>query len=445
MEIKEWQVLRAIIATGIMSFSGVLIETSMNVTFPTLMNEFKTTANGVQWVTTAYLLAIAVIVPLSAYFIRNFSARRLFVISNIFFFGGVLTDSFAPNLLILLFGRVLQGIGTGIALPLMFHIILTKSPFEKRGAMMGIGTMTTSIAPAIGPTYGGVVLTVLGWRAIFWFLIPLVISSLILGLKSIPNEVTNKNDKFNFLAFISLSIGLASLLIAVEKMSGLWLGMSLLALGVFYFVNRKNVLLNISIFRNSAFSRLLLSVLVYQAMFLGLSFILPNYLQLGLHQSSTTAGLFMFPGAVIGSFLGPISGRLLDELGAVKPISFGLIVSTLAVIGMTLSFEHASIWQLLIWHMMMMVGSGMAVNNLMTATLTQLDQKVTADGNSILNTLQQFSGAAATAIVASLFASTQHIKPNGVMIGSRYGLIMLLILFIISLVTFISVVKRIKL
>lgn len=166
MQAKEWHVLRAVIAAGIMSFSGVLIETSMNVTFPTLMNEFQTDANGVQWVTTGYLLAIAVIVPLSAFLIRNYSPRRLFIIANLLFLVGVILDGFAPNLLVLLTGRVFQGIGTGIALPLMFDIILTKSPLDRRGVMMGIGTMTTSIAPAIGPTYGGILLNSLGWRSI---------------------------------------------------------------------------------------------------------------------------------------------------------------------------------------------------------------------------------------------------------------------------------------
>ncbi|MDR3240690.1 MAG: MFS transporter [Lactobacillaceae bacterium] len=444
MKVKDWHVFQAIIATGIMSFSGVLIETSMNVTFPTLMKDFNTTANGVQWVTTGYLLAIAVIVPLSAYFIRNFSARRLFIVSNIFFLLGVLIDSFAPSLMMLLAGRVLQGIGTGIALPLMFHIILTKSPFEKRGVMMGIGTMTTSIAPAIGPTYGGIVLSALGWRAIFWFLVPLLLISLLIGLHSIPQEEANRTEKFNAFAFVALSIGLASMLIGIEKMSPLWFAVSLVALVVFYFFNARNTLLNLHVFKNSYFVRLLISVLVYQAMFLSLSFILPNYLQLGLGQNSTTAGMFMFPGAIIGAILAPISGRILDAIGPIKPIMFGLIVSTFAIIGMTLTFSHASIWLLLMWHMLMLFGSGMAVNNLMTATLGQLDRSESADGNSILNTFQQFVGAAATAIVAQLFASTQHTVANGTMIGSRYGLIMLVALFIGSLILFITVIKKLR-
>ena len=154
---NHFHLLGAVIATGILSFSGVLIETAMNVTFPTLINEFGLSTSKIQWVTTIYLLVIAITIPLSSYFNERFSARKLFLVANLIFLVGVLTNCFSPNFAMLLFGRLLQGVGTGIGLPLMFHLILTKAPLHKRGMMMGIGTLTTSIAPAIGPTYGGII------------------------------------------------------------------------------------------------------------------------------------------------------------------------------------------------------------------------------------------------------------------------------------------------
>ena len=402
MQAKEWHVLRAVIAAGIMSFSGVLIETSMNVTFPTLMNEFQTDANGVQWVTTGYLLAIAVIVPLSAFLIRNYSPRRLFIIANLLFLVGVILDGFAPNLLVLLTGRVFQGIGTGIALPLMFDIILTKSPLDRRGVMMGIGTMTTSIAPAIGPTYGGILLNSLGWRSIFWFLIVLLVASLIMGLTSMPVETVKRTESFAFGAFVFLGLGLALLLMAVERLSLMFLIGAVVLLVIFAFLNKRRQLLNLAILRHSRYDRLMISFLVYQAILLGLSFILPNYLQLGLGRTATAAGLFMFPGAVIGSVLAPVSGRVLDKFGAVKPILFGLSVATLAMVLMAVFFKELSFWTLMLTHMLLMVGIGFSYANLMTITLSSLAPSENADGNSVLNTLQQFVGASATAIVAQI-------------------------------------------
>ena len=445
MQAKEWHVLRAVIAAGIMSFSGVLIETSMNVTFPTLMNEFQTDANGVQWVTTGYLLAIAVVVPLSAFLIRNYSPRRLFIIANLLFLAGVILDGFAPNLVTLLAGRVFQGIGTGIALPLMFDIILTKSPLDRRGVMMGIGTMTTSIAPAIGPTYGGVLLNSLGWRSIFWFLIVLLLASLVMGLTSMPVETVKRTESFAFGAFVFLGMGLGLLLMAVERLSLAFLIAAIVLLVVFVFLNKRRQLLNLSILRHSRYDRLMISFLVYQAILLGLSFILPNYLQLGLGRTATAAGLFMFPGAVIGSVLAPVSGRVLDKFGAVKPILFGLSIATLAMILMAVFFKDLSFWTLMLTHMLLMVGIGFSYANLMTITLSSLAPSENADGNSVLNTLQQFVGASATAIVAQIFASaTDHHVVHGVVTGSQSGVIFLTVLMIISIFAFLTVMRSVK-
>ena len=172
---KTWHVIPAVVATAIMSFCGVLIETAMNVTFPTLMTEFNTDSSGIQWVTTGYLLAIAIVVPITAYLTRNYTIRQLFLAANLLFIGGVLIDCISPSLIILLLGRFMQGIGTGIALPLMFHIVLSKVPLHQHGTVIGIGAMTTALAPPIGPTFGGVVSSAFGWRAIFFALIPFLV------------------------------------------------------------------------------------------------------------------------------------------------------------------------------------------------------------------------------------------------------------------------------
>lgn len=124
---KGWRIMPAIITTAILGFSGILIETSMNVTFPLLMKEFGVNPAVIQWVTTGNLLAVAVTVPLSAFMIKNLSERQIFTLANVLFLSGVLIDSFAPNLAILLVGRVLQGVGTGLALLYCFISFLHKS------------------------------------------------------------------------------------------------------------------------------------------------------------------------------------------------------------------------------------------------------------------------------------------------------------------------------
>lgn len=201
---KHILLVPAVIATGMMSFAGVLIETAMNVTFPTLINQFQLTTAQVQWVTTIYLLMISIIVPLSTYLTKNFSIRSLFLLSNLLFLAGIIIDFFSPTFLILLLGRLLQGAATGIALPLMFHIILTFAPMNRRGAMMGVGTLTTAIAPAIGPTYGGILTSNFTWNHIFLFLIPVLLLSLVIGLVSIPTVPVKKSGRLDLSSVLGL-------------------------------------------------------------------------------------------------------------------------------------------------------------------------------------------------------------------------------------------------
>lgn len=206
---KHILLIPAVIATGMMSFAGVLIETAMNVTFPTLINQFQLTTAQVQWVTTIYLLMISIIVPLSTYLTKNFSIRSLFLLSNLLFLAGIIVDFFSPTFLILLLGRLLQGAATGIALPLMFHIILTFAPMNRRGAMMGVGTLTTAIAPAIGPTYGGILTSNFTWNHIFLFLIPVLLLSLVIGLVAIPTIPVKKSGRLDLSSVLGLCLLLA--------------------------------------------------------------------------------------------------------------------------------------------------------------------------------------------------------------------------------------------
>ena len=156
----------AVVATGIMSFCGVIVETAMNITFPALMSHFGIGTSSVQWMTTLYLLVVASITPLSAALKRRFRSRTLFLCANLLFLAGLVIDALAPVFPLLLLGRAIQGLGTSIALPLMFNIILQQVPTKRIGTMMGVGTLITAIGPAVGPTFGGLVATTIGWRLV---------------------------------------------------------------------------------------------------------------------------------------------------------------------------------------------------------------------------------------------------------------------------------------
>lgn len=174
----------AILSTGIMAFIGILTETLTNVLFPGLMAEFHVDTSTVQWLTTGYLLTVALVTPLSSYFKRKLKLRTIFLTAIVLCITGCLMAACTLNFPMLMTARILQGAGTGIALPLMFNIILGQSPKSKIGMLMGVGGMVVAVAPALGPTVGGLVGTFMPWRWIFVILLPFLFVSLVCGLKN---------------------------------------------------------------------------------------------------------------------------------------------------------------------------------------------------------------------------------------------------------------------
>lgn len=444
---KQILLVPAVVATGMMSFAGVLIETAMNVTFPTLLTQFQLTTAQVQWVTTIYLLMISIIVPLSTYLTKNFSIRSLFLLSNLLFLVGIIVDFFSPTFLILLFGRLLQGIATGIALPLMFYIILTFAPMNRRGAMMGVGTLTTAIAPAIGPTYGGILTSNFTWNHLFLFLIPVLLLSLVIGLVAIPTIPVKKSGGLDLTSVLGLCLLFSGSLTFFGMLGTLigWLALIVAIIGCFIFYRRTQKaeypLIQLNIFNNKTFRLFLFSFLIYQFLLLGVSFILPNFVQIVQGNSPFIAGIAMLPGAAVGALLSPFSGKLLDHHGPKKPILAGLILSIIGWSALVLVIGHVSLLFLILCHVIYMVGIGLSYSNMMTTGMNALPVDAQSDGNAVFNTLQQFSGAIATSLVAIIITLIQeHTKLNyqdATTLGSKVALGVLLFLLIVSFIQFI--------
>lgn len=442
MKEKKLHLLLAVLATGMLSFSGVLIETAMNVTFPTLITEFSISTALVQWVTTIYLLVISIMVPFSNYLLKKFPIRWLFIAANLFFIAGLLIDFIAPSFMILLLGRLFQGISTGIALPLMFHIILNFAPMEKRGMMMGIGTLTTSIAPAIGPTYGGILTSALSWHYIFLFLIPLLIISLVAGLYAIPKISVQSTSKFDFPGFVGIALLFSGLLLFLSQMDGFSLiYLAVAAVGLILFYRRsktaKDPLVSLKVLKNKGFRTFLFAFLVCQFLLLGVSFVLPNFVQIVLGKEAFVAGLVMLPGATVGALLAPISGRILDSIGPKKPITIGLAIATIGWGALTAEILHPFLLGFVAAHVFYMIGSGLSYSNIMTTSLSVIAKEDSGDANTIINTLQQFSGAVSTAIVASIIGFAQQSQSDyivGTTLGSLFALLFLLILLVLAFV-----------
>lgn len=439
--VLDTRLLLSIIAAGIMSFSGVVVETAMNVTFPTLMHEFNIGTSLVQWITTGYLLVLALIIPTSAYLKRRFSTRKLFITAIANFLAGTLLAAWSPYFYVLLFGRLLQGIGTGIALPLMFNIILEQVPGERLGLMIGVASLITAMAPAVGPSLGGLIVSYFGWRMIFVSLLPFLLLSAILGSKNIRQAgALESTARFNISLYALLIIGFSSLIFATTLASSLgWLHSKVLSLfflcfaavALFYRLSLKAAapLLRVEIFHYAPYTLSTISLLLVGFICLGLGFLIPNYAQLVSSTDAFTAGCLLLPGCLLGAALAPISGRLLDKFGAKRPILLGNLSILLSVVCYSLYPGELSSLLFIIFYLFFAFGQGFSMGTIMTNGLSQLPEKLNADGNAAMNTLLQLAGAVGTAVISTIVATAQAAEPGNLahatMLGSKHGFYLL--------------------
>ncbi|MEY8441597.1 MFS transporter [Lactobacillaceae bacterium 24-114] len=449
------QVYGAIFATGLLSFCGVIVETSMNIAFPTLMREFNVSTNIVQWMTSIYLLAVSIVVPISAALKSSYKTKSLFIVANILFFFGILIDALAVNFVFLLLGRIIQGIGTGIALPLMFNIILEQVPQSRVGTMMGVGNMITGIAPAVGPTFGGVVLQALGWRWVFWMLLPLIVVSFILGLWGIQQKSVIKKVKVDQASFLAIAIFFIGMIVGFSNLSNVSLITVALPLfigviGLVFLILRSQMLttpiLNLTLFKNINFSAHVCGFFLIQIISLGNAFLLPNYIQLVNGNTALVAGLIVLPAGVAGAIMGPIGGSLLDRYGARKPVLTGITMMMIETALFALCPNYMNNIFIMVIYVIYMAGMGMALGNVMTDTLTGVDKNQSAQGNAILNTFQQFAGAVGTSITSAIVAFSQKqtgVKESiGTQVGTQHAYIFLLVLTVVIELLFVKYIGK---
>lgn len=409
----------AILSAGILSFLGILDETATTVIFPALEHDFGITTDQVQWVNTIVLLVIATIVPLSSQIRLRWSTKKIFVIGVLFFLGGLIVDIFAQRFDLLLLGRALQGIGTGVGLPLMYNIILAKVPKEQLGFMMGIGTMITAAAVALGPVFGGTVSEVLSWRWIFIISFGMMLIGLLIGIYSITQLNDLKKVHFSFFQWLALALGLVFLMVGFTniaknkffswQVAGLFLGGSIcLLIWLRTSWTDQQALIKPQLFGNITFGMQLICYCIDKIATLALGTTLPLYIQVVNHSSVSLAGWIVLPGAIADAIMAAIAGKLYDKKGRRLPIIAGLILSLMGLILLVVLGKQLTNLEILCLYAIYYAGYGMSFSSLMTSGLTALGSADHAQGNAIFNTLQQFSGAIGTALAGTMIALSQN-------------------------------------
>mgnify|MGYP000031317080 CR=1 FL=1 len=329
------RLIGAIVAVGSLAFIGILTETVMTVLFPALMREFHVDTATVQWITTIYLLAVAATMPISSFLKRRFALKTIFLAAVILAIVGSLIMIVAQAFPLLIVARIIQGIGSGVATPLMINIILEQSPRSKIGRLMGVGSLVITVAPAIGPTVGGAVTTVLPWRAIFVIAIPLVLIAACIGMKCIEQKTPTEAAYLDPIQLGSIVVALVGLVLALNQggvaisaavsgksatRSGIIAIVSLiagLALLIVFAMSSKRAfspLLRLGILKDPAVLLHACAYLLLPLVAIGYGYVITNVAQLSLGTTAFVAGSLVLPGALVGAVCAPLGGWFYDKV-----------------------------------------------------------------------------------------------------------------------------------
>jgi len=419
-------------------FLSTLNQTLLNVALSNLMDVFSVSATTVQWLSTGFMLVNGVLVPITAYLMKRFSTRQLFISSMLFLLLGSIFCAVAPNFATLLIGRMIQAIGAGIIMPLLMSIVMVIFPPEKRGSMMGLIGLAIIFAPAIAPTLAGFVIDYYSWRWLFIGIIPFVVIIIFMAMKYLINVSETAKPKLDVLSVILSTIGFGLILYGFSNagshgwddkvvIASILVGIMTTAIFCLRQIKSDDPLLNLSVFNNKLFTLTSINNIIVTMMMYADMILLPIYLQNGRGFTALDAGLLLLPGALVNAFMSPVTGKMYDRFGAKPLFIIGLIFVIPSMWVVTDLTETTAYSFLIIRTIFLRIGLSFITMPLNTASLNALPKTLVTHGTAVNNTLRQIAGAIGSAVVITIFTAqtTNHAKtlltetPNATAEGIR--------------------------
>lgn len=399
-----------------------LNETILSVALPSIMADFSIPATTAQWLTTGFMLTMAVVIPTTGWILQRFTTKQVFLAAVTSFLVGTVVAAWAPTFTALLVGRIVQATGTALIMPLLMTVAMTVVPANRRGSIMGVISVVMSVAPALGPTVSGFVLNRFTWHWLFWLVLPLIAVALVVGAIFIRNIGETARSPLDPLSVVLAGLGFGGLVYALSTLGTeptvaigvAVVGVASLALFVWRQIRLETPLLDLRPFTIRNYTLSVVVALLLMGTLLGVVMVLPIYLQTALGVTALVTGLLVMPGGLASGILAPFIGRLYDRVGPRPLVIPGALLLFGAVWAMTRLDINSTTTEVIIMHMVFSLGLALMMTPLMTTALGSLPKHLYGHGSAILNTLQQLAGAAGTAIlIAALSFGTQAAVAGG--------------------------------
>jgi EmrB/QacA subfamily drug resistance transporter len=407
------KVLRTALILAVGVLAVVFDTTIVTVALHSLAEELHASVATIQWVTTGYLLALAVAVPLSTWALARFGGKRVWMFSLAVFLLGSLGSSLAWDAGSLIGWRVVQGVGGGLMLPVMATLVFQAAKGRALGRTAAWVALPAMLGPILGPLIGGAILTSLDWRFLFWFNIPfcavgLVLAGLYLAKDTLP-EVRPRLDAWGV---VLLAPGIAAVVLALSHAGGaagfghvdvlvpLVIGAALLVAFTVYALRRSDPLVDIRLLgvRSVGSSSAVLCLsgfALYGAMLL-----LPLYYLEVRGVTALTAGLMLVPQGIGTLVSRQIAGPLTDRIGARSIAAVGVLIVAAATVPFCFVTATTNDWMLAACLLIRGVGLGAVTMPVMTAAYVGLEHAQVAHSTVLTRIAQQLGGSFGTAVLA---------------------------------------------
>ena len=418
------------------AFVAILNETTMGVAIPHLIGDLGITAVAAQWLTTAFMLTMAVVIPITGFLLQRFTTRAVFITAMSLFSLGTLIAFLSPGFEMLLVARVVQASGTAIMMPLLMTTIMRLVPSHSRGRMMGRVSIVMSLAPAIGPTMSGLLLDSVGWRWIFGIVLPIALVALGAGARWIHNIGETTKAPIDILSIVLSAFGFGGVVFGLSQIGGGGHGgadaasaaetaaadtmssvtliasfaIGVVALALFVWrqlrLQRTDVaLLDLRVFRSANFALSIGQMAILSLAFFGAITIVPLYMQSVLGVTALVTGLVVLPGSLAMGLAGPFIGRIYDRWGPRVLLVPGSILASAALWTFTTFDEFTPVWLIAVIQMVLSIGLALSFTPLFTASLGSVQPRFYSYGSAVLGTVQQVAGAAGIALLVTVMSS----------------------------------------
>ena len=432
-----------IMATSLLTVAQSIITTGVVY----LMSDFSVSSTQAQWSYSVFLLVVGVMIPLSAFISRRFTAKSIFFFSLIIFLLGSVICYFSTSLIVLIIGRILQAIGNGIIMPYVQILLLRITPEEKWQTYMGVYGLVIAIAPVIGSFLGGFVITLYGWRELFSFFTVSTIILLVLGLIFVKDNTPTEDYPLDYLSVVLSIVGCAGVMLGFTNVADYGFTHYLVILPIIIgvialilFVKRQSKLekplINLYILRNKYFLVGTTFICILFACLNGCTALIPIFIQGISYNSAIFSASVLLPGGLLIIAFNIIGPLLTNRIGIKKVLIIGCAISIIGFTSMMFYTQDSSFEFMTITQSIRFIGVGLALMPATTWTLTMVSDNV-EDGTAVNNTLRQIFaaiGSSMVVVIATILAGGSLGHNHSSVVGFNQTSFILLILHVIMLI-----------